>query len=343
MTSPINDLKNLPTVDGKFITIERFLLDTQPQYARGDLTAILYDMALAGKIISSQTRRAGLLDVLGLAGKINVQGESQQKLDLIADDIIVRLMDHTGRLAAMVTEERKEFVRIPEKYRKGSYILVYDPLDGSSNIDTNVSIGTIFGIYRVLDDDTPGILEDCLQPGRSLVAAGYILYGTSTILVYSAGQGVHSFTLEPSLGEFLLSQENMRFSDEPDFYSFNHAAGKTWDKGMRQYAKWLRDEHDPRLSYRYIGSMVADFHRNLTHGGVFCYPGSPEKPNGKIRLLYEAAPLAFLAEHAGGYGSNGEKNLLEIVPSDIHQRTPVFIGNRYLVEKAEEFLAKYKE
>ena len=342
MLLPPNGLSNLPMLDGQIVTIERFLLDSQPQYARGDLTAILYDMALAGKIISAQTRRAGLLDVLGLAGQVNVQGESQQKLDLIADDVIVRLMDHTGRLAAMVTEERKKYIRIPDKYKKGSYVLVYDPLDGSSNIDTNISIGTIFGIYRVLDDDSPGILEDCLQPGQSLVAAGYIIYGTSTILVYSVGHGVHSFTLEPSLGEFLLSKESMRFPERPDFYSFNHAAGKLWDQGMSQYANWLRDEHNPPLSYRYIGSMVADFHRNLNHGGVFCYPATKEKPNGKIRLLYEAAPLAFLAEQAGGYGSNGERSLLEIVPTDIHQRTPVFIGNRYLVEKAEEFLQKYK-
>ena len=342
MSLPQNGLSHLPMIDGQIVTIERFLLDSQPQYAKGDLTAILYDMALAGKIISAQTRRAGLLDVLGLAGKVNVQGESQQKLDLLADDIIVRLMDHTGRLAGMVTEERKEFIRIPEKYKKGSYILVYDPLDGSSNIDTNISIGTIFGIYRVLDDDTPGIIEDCLQPGQSLVAAGYILYGTSTILVYSAGNGVHSFTLEPSLGEFLLSQENIRFSDKPVFYSYNHARGRDWDKGMHQYANWLRDEHTPKLSYRYIGSMVADFHRNLTHGGVFCYPATPEKPKGKIRLLYEAAPLAFLAEQAGGYGSDGSRPLLNIVPTDIHQRTPVFIGNRYLVEKAEEFLSAHK-
>ena len=342
MLLPQNGLSNLPMIDGKIVTIERFLLDSQPQYANGDLTAILYDMALAGKVISAQTRRAGLLDLLGLAGKVNVQGESQQKLDLLADDIIVRLMDHTGRLAGMVTEERKEFVRIPEKFKKGSYILVYDPLDGSSNIDTNISIGTIFGIYRVLDDDSPGIIEDCLQPGQSLVAAGYILYGTSTILVYSAGNGVHSFTLEPSMGEFLLSKENMRFSDEPVFYSFNHGTGKEWDKGMHQYAKWLRDEHAPQLSYRYIGSMVGDFHRNLTHGGVFCYPATSEKPGGKIRLLYEAAPLAFLAEQAGGYGSDGKRSLLNIVPTDIHQRTPVFIGNRYLVEKAEEFLEKHK-
>ncbi len=339
---PSNGVSHLPMIDGQIVTIERFLLDTQPEYARGSFTALLYDLALAGKVISAQTRRAGLLDMLGLAGKVNVQGESQQKLDLLADDIIVRLTDHTGRLAAMVTEERKDWVRIPDRYKKGSYVLVYDPLDGSSNIDTNISIGTIFGIYRVIDKAQRGRLEDCLQPGRKLVAAGYILYGTSTMLVYSAGNGVHSFTLEPSLGEFLLSEKGMRFPNKPDYYSFNHAAGKDWEEGMHQYANWLRDEHVPSMSYRYIGSMVADFHRNLTHGGIFCYPATPDKPNGKIRLLYEAAPLAFLAEQAGGYGSDGERPLLDIVPDDIHQRTPVFIGNRYLVEKAEEFLRKYK-
>lgn len=335
---PPNGLSNLPMIDGQFVTIERFLLDKQPEYAKGDLTAILYDMALAGKIISAQTRRAGLLDVLGLAGQINVQGESQRKLDLLADDVIVRLNDHTGRLAAMVTEEQKEWVKIPDGYKKGSYVLVFDPLDGSSNIDTNISIGTIFGIYRVVDRKNRGRLEDCLQPGRKLVAAGYIIYGTSTMLVYSAGNGVHSFTLEPSLGEFLLSQEGMLFPERPSYYSFNHSSGGKWCDEMDQYINWLRDTYKPPLSYRYIGSMVADFHRNLIHGGIFAYPATPDRLEGKIRLLYEAAPLAFLAEQAGGYGSNGKTSLLDIKPTDIHQRTPVFIGNRNLVVKAEEFL-----
>lgn len=339
---PPNGLSNLPMTDNKFVTIERFLLDTQPESARGDLTAILYDLALAGKIISAQTRRAGLLDVLGLAGKVNVQGESQRKLDLLADDVIIRLNDHTGRLAGMVTEERKEWVQISKKYKKGSYVLVYDPLDGSSNIDTNISIGTIFGIYRVVDRERPGRLEDCLQPGRNLVAAGYIIYGTSTMLVYSTGKGVHSFTLEPSLGEFLLSQEGMRYPETPAYYSFNHAGGKHWSEEMHAYVNWLRDSHQPALSHRYIGSMVADFHRNLINGGVFGYPVEPNKPSGKIRLLYEAAPLAFLAEQAGGYGSDGTQSILDITPTDIHQRVPVFIGNRDLVEKAEHFLGKHK-
>ncbi len=335
---PPNGMSNLPMIDDKIVTIERFLLDTQPENAGGDLTAIFYDLAVAGKIISAQTRRAGLLDMLGLAGQINVQGESQQKLDLLADEVIVRLNDHTGRLAAMVTEERKDWIRIPEGFKKGKYVLVYDPLDGSSNIDTNISIGTIFGIYHVVDKKNRGRIEDCLQPGKNLVAAGYIFYGTSTMLVYSAGKGVHSFTLEPSMGEFLLSQENIRIPDPPKYYSFNHSAGREWCDGMTQYVNWLQNDYQPSLSYRYIGSMVADFHRNLIHGGVFAYPATPSRPNGKIRLLYEAAPLAFLAEHAGGYGSDGRQSLLEIEPTDIHQRTPVFIGNRDMIEKAEHFL-----
>ncbi|MBC8332824.1 MAG: class 1 fructose-bisphosphatase [Anaerolineales bacterium] len=322
----------------KIVTIERFLLDTQPDYARGDLTALLYDLALAAKVIASQTRRAGLLDILGFADNVNIQGEEQRKLDVYADDIVVRLNDHTGRLCSMVSEEREDWIPIPAKYPKGHYVLVFDPLDGSSNIDTNISVGTIFGIYRALDDERRGRLEDCLQPGRDMVAAGYILYGTSTMLVYSAGQGVHGFTLDPAWGEFLLSHEGIRFPEAPKYYSFNHASAGRWSKPMKQYVDWLSASQTPILSQRYLGSMVADFHRNLIHGGVFGYPDEYNKPDGKIRLLYEAAPLAFLAEQAGGYGSDGKGSLLDIRPTHIHQRTPVFIGNRNLVEKAEAFI-----
>lgn len=214
-------------INQKIVTIERFLLDTQPKQARGDLTSLLYQMALAGKIIAAQTRRAGLLDILGFADNVNVQGEEQRKLDVYADEVIVRLNCHTGRLCAMVSEEREDWIRIPPEFPKGSYVLVFDPLDGSSNIDTNISIGTIFGIYRTVDTAHPGRLEDCLQPGRDLVAAGYILYGTSTMLVYSSGQGVHGFTLDPAWGEFLLSHENIRFPEPPMYFSFNHAAENT--------------------------------------------------------------------------------------------------------------------
>ncbi len=325
--------------NNQIITIERFLLETQPDYARGDLTALLYDLALGAKIIAAQTRRAGLLDILGFADNVNVQGEEQRKLDVFADDVIVRLNDHTGRLCAMVSEERQDWIPIPAKYTKGSYVLVYDPLDGSSNIDTNISIGTIFGIYHAVDEQQRGRLEDCLQPGRDLVAAGYILYGTSTMLVYSAGQGVHGFTLDPAWGEFLLSHEGMRIPETPTYFSFNHAAASHWSEEMKQYIDWLQHLEEPVLTQRYIGSMVADFHRNLIYGGVFGYPSDPRKPDGKIRLLYEAAPLAFIAEQAGGYGSDGSQSLLDIQPTHIHQRVPVFIGNRYLVEKAEAFMS----
>ncbi len=325
-------------INSKIITIERFLKETQPSYARGDLTAVLYDLAFAAKIIAAETRKAGLLDIVGFAGNVNVQGEEQRKLDVFSDQVIVQINDHTGRLCAMVSEEQEDFIPIPEKYAKGSYILVYDPLDGSTNIDTNISIGTIFGIYRTLDEANPGTLEDCLQPGKDLVAAGYILYGTSTMLVYSAGKGVHGFTLDPEWGEFILSHENIRFPEKPSYFSFNHGSVKRWPQGMSQYVEWLRNLKEPVLSQRYIGSMVADFHRNMIYGGVFGYPAEATKPDGKIRLLYEAAPLAFLAEQAGGYGSDGRQSLLEIKPTDIHQRVPVFIGNRDLVEKVEEFI-----
>jgi fructose-1,6-bisphosphatase I len=322
----------------KVVTIERYLLETQPEYARGELTSLLYDLALAGKIISSQTRRAGLLNILGFADNVNVQGEEQRKLDVYADNVMLDMTLHTERLCALVSEEQEDWIPIPTQYQKGSYVLVFDPMDGSSNIDSNISIGTIFGIYRAVDEANRGRIEDCLQPGRNLVAAGYILYGTSTMLVYCAGQGVHGFTLDPAWGEFILSHENIRIPDPPMYYSFNQAASKNFSKEMSDYIEWLHNLKDPMLSQRYVGSMVADFHRNLLHGGVFGYPSEPTKPDGKIRLLYEAAPLAFIAENAGGYGSDGTRSLLDIEPTNIHQRVPVFIGNRALVEKAEGFI-----
>ncbi len=325
----------------KIVTIERFILDHQPDYARGELTNLLYDLALAAKVIAHKTNRAGLSDILGGAGAINVQGEQQQKLDVFADDIIYRICDHTGRLCAMASEERDDFMQIPEQYKKGSYSLVYDPLDGSSNIDVNVSIGTIFGIYRCVDWDLRGRVEDVLQPARKLVAAGYVLFGSSTMLVYSTGQGVHGFTLNPELGEFLLSHKDMRLPEPPQYYSMNHAYYDRWSPGVHRYLHWLQERKEPEastLSSRYIGSLVADFHRNLLRGGIFCYPAENNKPNGKIRLLYEAGPLAFLIEQAGGFASDGYRSILDIEPTDLHQRTPLYIGNRSLVFQAERFL-----
>ncbi|HIP72267.1 MAG TPA: class 1 fructose-bisphosphatase [Anaerolineae bacterium] len=327
----------------KIYTIERFILEHQPESAKGEFTNLLYDIALAAKIIAHKTNRAGLVDILGRAGAINIQGEQQQKLDVYADEMIFRVCDHSGRLCVMASEEREKIIPIPEQFEKGSYVLVYDPLDGSSNIDVNVSIGTIFGIYRALDWDLRGREEDVLQPGRDLVAAGYVLYGSSTMLVYSTGQGVHGFTLDPELGEFLLSHQNMRLPEPPTYYSINHAYFQRWSPAVQNYVRWLQDGEDgeaPVMSSRYIGSLVADFHRNLLRGGIFCYPAEENKPNGKIRLLYEAGPLAYLIEQAGGYASNGRGPILDIQPTDLHQRTPLFIGNRSLVNMTEKFVAE---
>ncbi|HID53757.1 MAG TPA: class 1 fructose-bisphosphatase [Anaerolineae bacterium] len=327
----------------KIYTIERFILEHQPESAKGEFTNLLYDIALAAKIIAHKTNRAGLVDILGRAGAINIQGEQQQKLDVYADEMIFRVCDHSGRLCVMASEEREKIIPTPEQFEKGSYVLVYDPLDGSSNIDVNVSIGTIFGIYRALDWDLRGREEDVLQPGRDLVAAGYVLYGSSTMLVYSTGQGVHGFTLDPELGEFLLSHQNMRLPEPPTYYSINHAYFQRWSPAVQNYVRWLQDGEDgeaPVMSSRYIGSLVADFHRNLLRGGIFCYPAEENKPNGKIRLLYEAGPLAYLIEQAGGYASNGRGPILDIQPTDLHQRTPLFIGNRSLVNMAEKFVAE---
>jgi fructose-1,6-bisphosphatase I len=326
----------------KIETIERFIFKQQPKYAAGELTNLLYDLALAAKIIAYKTNRAGLTDILGRANATNVQGEQQEKLDVYADDLIIRICKDTGRLCVMASEEREEVIQIPEQYEKGSYALVYDPLDGSSNIDVNVSIGTIFGIYRSKDYKLRGRPEDVLQPARSLVAAGYVLFGASTMLVYSTGEGVHGFTLDLELGEFLLSHPDMWLPETPAYYSVNHAYYQRWSPGVQRYVRWLQGQEGsdaPAMSSRYIGSLVADFHRNLMRGGVFLYPADKSKPGGKIRLLYEAGPLAFLVEKAGGYASDGNQSILDITPSELHQRVPLYIGNRFLVERAERFLS----
>lgn len=326
-------------------TIERFILENQPEYAQGEFTYLLYDIALAAKLIAHKMKRAGLADILGQAGNVNVQGEEQQKLDIYADELLFQLNDHTGRLCAMASEEREGMMEIPEPYQKGSYILVYDPLDGSSNIDVNVSIGTIFGIYRCIDWDQRGRLEDILQKPKDLVAAGYVLYGSSTMFVYTTGDGVHGFTLDSDVGEFLLSHANMRFPSPPKYYSVNESYYDDWTPGAQSYYRWLQGRKEPKLSVnptklssRYIGSLVADFHRNLLRGGVFAYPAEVDKPEGKIRLLYEAGPLAFMAEQAGGYASDGNQSIMDIQPEDLHQRVPLYIGNRDLVRMAEAFL-----
>ncbi len=334
--------------DVAIMTIEKFILDEQKDYpeATGTLTYLLYDIALAGKVIASKTTRAGLAEILGRTGDVNVQGEVVQKLDTFADLTLYRLNDHTGRLAAMASEEHKDLLPIPDKYPKGKYVLLFDPLDGSSNIDYNIPIGTIFAIYKRVTPEGPGKLEDFLQPGRKLVAAGYLLYGSSTMLVYSTGQGVHGFTLDPTVGEFLLSHPHIKIPKTPLYFSANMGNRLHWTKSIQRYTDYLQGEGQQikPLSLRYVGSLVADFHRNLLTGGVFYYPAdnrSPSKPSGKLRLLYEASPMAFLAEQAGGYASDGHKAILDIEPKSLHQRTPLFVGNRFLVEKAEEFIHSY--
>ena len=337
-----------PLQPGKITTIERHILEEQQSYpeATGVLTNLLYDLALSGKIIASRTTRAGLAEILGEAGETNVQGEEVMKLDQLADRTIYRLNDHTGRLAVMASEEHAVPIPIPDKYQTGKYVLLYDPLDGSSNIDYNVSVGTIFAIYRRRTEEGTGTLNDCLQKGRDLVAAGYITYGSSTMLVYTTGTGVHGFTLDPSVGEFLLSHPNIRIPEQPKYYSVNQGYEEYWSEGVKRFTHYLqgRDDLGEGMSLRYIGSLVADFHRNLLAGGIFYYPADskdPSKPHGKLRLAYEAAPLAFIAEQAGGHASDGTRNILDIEPESLHQRTPLFIGNRELVEKAEQLIREH--
>jgi fructose-1,6-bisphosphatase I len=333
----------------KVETIERFILEQERFFpdATGALTGLLYDIALAAKLIANHTTRAGLVDILGSTGEENVQGETVQKLDRFADQTLFRLNDHTGRLAVMASEENEDTLQIPDRFPTGKYVLIFDPLDGSSNIDTNVSVGTIFAIYRRKSPaETRGTLEDCLQMGRSLVAAGYVIYGSSTMMVYTAGRGVHGFTLDPRIGEFLLSHPNITIPAKPLYYSVNQGYEQQWTPAVLNYTRWLQgyDGTHKALSSRYIGSLVADVHRNLLKGGVFYYPADtkdPSKPQGKLRLLYEAAPLAFIAEQAGGYASDGTQPILDIQPTSLHQRVPLYIGNRYLVEKAEAMIREH--
>lgn len=330
----------------KFITIERFMYDQQKAFpqATGTFTKMLQDMALAAKLISRQTNQAGLTDILGAAESENVHGERQQKLDLYADEIIFKMNDHTGRVCAMASEEHEELMDIPMHYDTGNYVLLYDPLDGSSNIDVNVSVGTIFSVHRKFTKGERGTMDDVLQEGKRLVAAGYVIYGSSTMMVYTTGQGVHGFTLDLSLGEFLLSHPNIRIPEQPMYYSVNQGYEKYWTEGVARFVKSLQacDKPDEKpLGHRYIGSLVSDFHRNLLRGGIYFYPADKRSAKGKIRLMYEAQAMAFIAEQAGGYASDGIGDVLEIRPHSLHQRVPFFVGSRDLVERAEQYVQEY--
>jgi fructose-1,6-bisphosphatase I len=326
------------------VTIERFIIEEERNHpeATGELSGILYDLALAAKMIANKVRSAGLADILGATDNENVQGEVQQKLDVLSNEIIVKAMDHGGRLCAMASEEEPDIIQIPDNFKCGKYCLLFDPLDGSSNIDVNVPVGTIFSVVRKITRGRHGELEDMLQPGRRQVAAGYIIYGSSTMMVYTTGQGAHGFTLDPSIGEFLLSHPNIRTPTTARYLSVNDAYEQHWDENvravMRRY-KGLEGDHKA-LSTRYVGSLVADFHRNLLGGGIFAYPASRKSPNGKLRLLYEANPLAFIVEQAGGAACDGRQRILDVQPVELHQRTPLYIGSKDEVELAQQFIAR---
>ena len=329
------------------ITIERHIAETQRRFpeARGNFSALMNNIAFAAKIISASVNRAGLVDILGETGDENVQGERVKKLDAYADDTLVRIVGSGGQVCAMASEERPEIVRVPADRPQGRYVLVFDPLDGSSNIDVNVSIGTIFSILRRLTpENSPVEARDLLQPGFRQVAAGYVIYGSSTMFVYTAGMGVHGFTLDPSCGEFLLSHEDIRIPSRAGVYSVNEGNVSGWDEATKHVVdsfRYGRDERGP-LTARYIGSLVADFHRNLLQGGVFLYPAVAPRgggqPKPKLRLLYEAAPLAYIVEQAGGYASDGVGPLLRREPTDLHERVPLIIGSGDDVRFAERIL-----
>ncbi len=332
----------------KGMSVLRHIIEQERLFPRatGSLTGLLMDLIYAAKIISREVNKAGLVDVLGLTGEENIHGEEVKKLDEYANDKLFNAMDHGGHLCIMASEERDEVMHIPDKFPKGKYVLLFDPLDGSSNIDANVSIGTIFSIHRKKTDGENGTLEDCLQKGCDQVAAGYIVYGSSTILVYTTGQGVNGYTLDPSVGEFILSHIDINIPSKGKIYSVNEGNTEYWDEGTKKYICYLKEkdsESGRPYSSRYIGSLVSDFHRNLLYGGIFLYPADykdPNKPKGKLRLLYEASPLAFIVEQAGGMASTGKENIMDIVPTELHQKVPLIIGSKEDVLMYQKFVSE---
>jgi len=305
--------------------------------ATGDFTGLFQQISLAAKIIGSRVSNAGLSGILGRTGTINVQGEPVQKLDDFANKTIVGTVEAGGHVCVMGSEEVADPIPIPSQYPKGKYVLQFDPLDGSGNIDINASIGTIFSIHRRLTPDgEPGTLEDLLQPGTEIIAAGYVIYGSSNMFVYSTGDQVDGFTYDPGVGEFFLSHPNIRIPERGNIYSINEGNYHKWDEGVRKWVDWVKTPSAGRDAYRlrYIGAMVADLHRTLLRGGIFAYPRDSKNKNGKLRLLYEASPMAFLVEAAGGAASDGRDRIVTIQPERLHQRTPVFIGSTQDVEDA---------
>jgi fructose-1,6-bisphosphatase I len=327
------------------VTIERHIIDEERNFpsASGALSNVLYDIALAAKLISREVRRAGIADILGETGDVNVHGDIVKKLDEYAHDVIFRAFDHSGTLCLMASEEAEDIIPIPEQFQTGNYVLLYDPLDGSSNIDACVSVGTIFSVHRKISGTPRGSLDDALQAGAEQVAAGYVLYGSSTMLVYTTKRGVHGFTLDPSIGEFVLSHRDMKIpTPGKRIYSVNEGNYRIWSDQQRRLLSYLKGmdggNQTPYVS-RYIGSMVADVHRTLLYGGMFMYPADEMNPEGKLRLLYEAAPLGLIVAHAGGRASDGTRDILDIKPHELHQRVPVYLGSSDAVGIAERFMS----
>lgn len=329
----------------QIITLGEFIINRQHdfKYATGELSSLLNDIAVASKIVNRDTNRAGLVDILGAQGETNIQGEEQQKLDVIADEAFINAFMSGGEVCGIASEENDDFMAFDnERSKNGKYVVLFDPLDGSSNIDVNVSIGTIFSIYRrVSPVGTLATKEDMLQKGTEQVAAGYVIYGSSTMLVYTTGKGVNGFTLDPSIGEYCLSHPNMKTPETGRLYAINEGNLNRCHPGLKDYCEYVRQD-DPSTgrpySGRYIGSLVADFHRNLIKGGVYVYPSTTNSPTGKLRLLYECNPLAFIIEQAGGLATDGKNRIMEIEPTELHQRVGYYVGSKQMVERIMSYL-----
>lgn len=328
----------------KFMTLERHILEgerSRPD-ATGEFSALLHGLSLAAKLVWREVSKAGLVNMHGSTNRVNVTGDVVKKLDEFADETIYKAMDHVGHLCVMASEENEDLLQIPKQYPSGKYVLLYDPLDGSSNIDANITVGSIFSIFQRVTESGNGTLEDVLQCGLRQIGAGYVLYSSSMMFIYSTGQGVHGFTLDPTVGEFLLSHENIRIPKQGSIYSVNEGNFNRWDPNMQRYVQYLKEQDKETgrpYSSRYIGSLVGDVHRTLLYGGIYCYPGDTKNPDGKLRLMYENNPLAFIVEAAGGAASNGKGRILEIQPETLHQRSPLFIGSADDVKTVEQFLA----
>lgn len=325
-------------------TLGEFIIENQKdfKYSSGELTRLLSSIKLASKIVNQKVNQAGLTDILGTLGKENIQGETQQKLDVFANEVFIRTLSQREVVCGIASEENDDFIEIQSciNSEMSKYVVLIDPLDGSSNIDVNVSVGTIFSIYRrITPAGTPVQLEDFLQPGNAQVAAGYVVYGSSTMLIFTTGNGVNGFTLNPSIGTYYLSHPNLKIPEEGNIYSINEGNYAHFPQGVKDYLKYCQAEEDERpYTSRYIGSLCADFHRNMIKGGIYIYPSGTTSPNGKLRLLYECNPIAFLTEQAGGKASDGFNRILDMQPKELHQRVPFFCGSKKMVEKAEEFM-----